>query len=130
MYGGSSQEREISYSVRAEFLRALFIAKHTYRIEKSTGHTEKSEYTLSFGRFKIWDNFVNFRADVAFTRIEKRNLPLKKISLVLQDKRAKLEISGEKVLLEFTYEANVNKMRLRASVNQDRTVTLSRKYKY
>lgn len=130
VYGGSSQEREISYSVRAEFLRALFIAKHTYRIEKNTGHTEKSEYTLSLGRFKIRDNFVNFRADVAFTRIEKRNLLLKKLSFVLQDKRAKLEISGEKVLLEFTYEANVNKMRLRASVNQDRTVTLSGKYEY
>ncbi len=128
IYGNTSQEREFWYSLELNREWLIFAAKHTYHLEKTTGHEALSSYSLELGKFRTEGNEATFKASLTLDRTPGAAKGVRKYSIRLQDRNARLEFSGGKVLLTLAADAMVSGMKLGASITQDRVLTLTGKW--
>lgn len=120
VYGGRSQMRLLELETSVESKSAKLQANHSTSYEKDFGKISKTDYILTV---KAMD--AKLKAQMTLLRPSTEKCSITDPSLEITFPRAKLEIKDGKTQMELSLERNLDDMRLKISIDQDRMLTAS-----
>ena len=124
VYGGESQRREIRFAIEVIHGPLSFQADNRTLYEIDRGKIESTKYLISLDK----DN-LSIHAEFTLSRPDGLPLKAEDGKLSVKAGKASLSVTRRKTELEISWEHTENGVTFRASINQDRLVTASLKFK-
>lgn len=128
-YGGTSQERTISYKVK------FFHGDYSLECENSTdfgkdrGKVSKSVYTIKTSGTELVGKKVKFTLESTMNRMNDKPCYLSDTVLKFECEHASMTIKNGKALLTMTWEEELQDMGIKISLDQDRQITASLRFR-